>query len=475
MYTNNTTFLGLPRKIAFYYLLMFSLSMILYLHLWPNAPIIEADSPGYMEVAQDLEDFRIDQPHLRTPGYPLLLLFTGSSRTPTRIFFIVSLLLHFASIWFLACILYLHGLKRNIVILFGIILLLPLYVERAGYVLTETLCQFTLVLGFAGIIFYIIYRKIRWLWISSIAIAYSGLTRPTYQILALAIITFLFIIPRLTDISKKEIIKANVILLISSVLLIGGYSLMNYLKFGYFGITYALGFHLTTRTIRYMERLPEKYAIVRDILIKHRNAHLVKTHSSHTGYMAIWSAIPDLKKATGFSDPELSYYLLHINLFLIRKAPLNYLREVFLALASYCLPAVTKELASMNSRIIQMIWVTIHFLIFGVFIIIVTGLSGIFLYVICRKLFLNKHIIIHEPLLDLHIISFTLSMIIIVYTAIITCLIEEGEPHTRVPTDMLIMFTIFLGIHLWFFLLHHPFIITGERHLTQFESEVKMT
>jgi hypothetical protein len=57
-----------------------------------------------------LSDFWIDELHLRTPGYPLLLLLTGSSQAPTRTLFFTSLLLHFASVWLLASALSCAGL-----------------------------------------------------------------------------------------------------------------------------------------------------------------------------------------------------------------------------------------------------------------------------------------------------------------------------------------------------------------------------
>ncbi len=466
--------LGLPRRVALLYVLLFTVAITAYLLLWPDAPIIAADSPGYMEVAQDLEDFHIDQLHGRTPGYPLLLLLTGSSHTPTRTLFIVSLLLHFASIWLLASTLYLCGLKEKYLILFGLWLLLPLYVERAGYVLTENLCQFTLVLGCVGLIFWVIHRKIGWVLVSSIAIAYSGLIRPTYQILVLAVILWLLLVPMFSNIKRREVVKAGVVLISWSALLVGGYALMNYLKFGYFGVTHYLGFHLTTRTIRYIEKLPDQYAVVRDILIKHRDAHLIRPHSSHTGYMSIWSAIPELKQATGLSEPQLSRYLLHINLLLIRKAPLHYLHEVFWALSTYCFPSVT-ELASMNSWTIQLIWVIVHFFTLSIFIAITIGLLGVFFYIICRRfLSLSQSFATQEvKSISMSILSFLLSGTVVIYTALVSCLIEEGEPRVRTPTDALLVFMIFVGAYMWFFLLYHPSVVIGVKKPTNLTLETE--
>ena len=86
---------------------------------------MEPDSASYLRAAQDLADFHVDQLQERAPGYPLFLLLTESSGRLSRLLFFASLSLHFASIWLLGAVLYRFGLRRNFVILFGIILLLP--------------------------------------------------------------------------------------------------------------------------------------------------------------------------------------------------------------------------------------------------------------------------------------------------------------------------------------------------------------
>src|SRR6267378_3128762 len=86
---------GLPSRLAAFYLGLFILGFLAYGALWRSAPVQTADSPGYIAAAQDLSDFDREQLSLRTPGYPLLLLVTASTHTPTRRLFYASLLLHF--------------------------------------------------------------------------------------------------------------------------------------------------------------------------------------------------------------------------------------------------------------------------------------------------------------------------------------------------------------------------------------------
>src|SRR6266852_872523 len=104
MWTNHSlcrhkyqTVAGLPIPTAVLYAFLFAVAFWAYTTLWRHAPVMTSDSPSYLAVASDLVDFRIDHLHYRTPGYPLLLLITGSGELPNRALFFLSLLLHFTS------------------------------------------------------------------------------------------------------------------------------------------------------------------------------------------------------------------------------------------------------------------------------------------------------------------------------------------------------------------------------------------
>src|SRR4030095_14770789 len=192
------------------------------------------------------------------------------------------------------------------------------------------------------------------------------------------------------------------------------------------------------------------YAAIREILIKARDAVLV-TGEEHVGYMYIWGVVPQLKKITGFEQPQLSDYMLKLNLKLIQQAPLNYLQEVFWAFGSYWLPS-SGELANLNSRPVQLLWGVIHFLLVGVFALNLILLLGAAIYLKASNLF-GRHVS-RLPLKELRLIHFQglmygLAGLIVFYTAALSCLIEVGSPRYRVPTDGLIVFMLFLGTHLW--------------------------
>jgi hypothetical protein len=118
---------GLPRTVASIYLLGFALALVVYGLAWRDAPVLDGDSAQYLDVAADLADGRLDELHLRTPGYPLLLALTGSWHAPTRALFWTSLVLHFATVWMLGWALHRAGAPRGVLLALAALLLLPLY------------------------------------------------------------------------------------------------------------------------------------------------------------------------------------------------------------------------------------------------------------------------------------------------------------------------------------------------------------
>jgi hypothetical protein len=444
---------GLPIRTATTYVLLFVLAFGIYASLWPGAPVMEPDSHRYLSTARDLADLHLDELQLRAPGYPLLLVATGSSHTPNRTLFFLSLFLHFASIWLLASVLYSNGVKSGLLILFGLILLSPSFVEIAGYVLSENLAAATLVLGFVGLTFWSQGGKLVWIIISASAFGYAALTRPTYQLLAIGIAGYLLIIRTLFNwslVKQRNLMIASVVLVCGSIFFLGGYSWINYRSVGYFGITPKLGLTLSQKTLRVIERLPEEYLVIKDVLVKARNARLT-SDPSHTGFDYIWPIVPELKRITRLEYPELSAYMLRLNLILIQKAPLNYLQEVLWASVTYWFPS-SGELANFNSRGFQLFLAVSHFCLMTAVAINLVLLVGAGIYVeVCRH-FLIK--VVGLPVVDFSLIRFQwliygLASAIVLYTAVISCLVEIGNARFRVPTDALIVFMLFLGSQLW--------------------------
>ena len=63
--------------------------------------------------------------------------------------------------------------------------------------------------------------------------------------------------------------------------------------------------------------------------------------------------------STGLSKPDLSAYLVKMNLALIRSAPMEYLQDVARALAGYWFPPAG-QLASLDSAAARALWTLLH-------------------------------------------------------------------------------------------------------------------
>ena len=82
------------------------LAFLFYSVTWQNVNMTKADTIGYTKLMSDISDGQIDEITTRTPGYPLLLLLTGSSQDSNSILFFVQLLMYVLCVILLSNILY---------------------------------------------------------------------------------------------------------------------------------------------------------------------------------------------------------------------------------------------------------------------------------------------------------------------------------------------------------------------------------
>jgi len=444
---------GLSWRTAAVYLVLFVAALGTYSILWQNTPFIDGDSAQYQEVAKDLTDVRLDSLHDRTIGYPLLLVLTGSAERATPSLLAVSLLLHLASIWLMALVLQAAGVGRRWLLVFGCLLLLPPFVEPAAWIMTENLAQFTLVAGFACLVLGFTPSRIALLSVSALAFGYAGLTRPVYQALAFALSGVLLVLPpafRWAAFTYRDVARAACVLVAGSVFVLGGMSSVNYMKLDHFGVVPSIGFHLCTKTMSFVERLPDEYGVAREILVRGRDAELVKRGSVHTGTQTIWGVRSELSAATGLSKTELSSYLLRMNLELIRRAPLEYLQEVARSMAGYWFPPAT-PLASMHSSVLRWLWAGLHVALTGFFFVQLIVLAGVAAFEASKRISgtRDRALVPWTSASAAQALSYVLAGAIVFYTMILSCFLDIGDPRQRRPTDVLVVFMCVLGAHVW--------------------------
>lgn len=415
---------------------------------WPEAPVLDGDSAQYMEVAADLRDGRLDRLHFRTPGYPLLLVATAATEHPTRALFFVSLFFHLAAVWLLAAVFRAAGASWAWILLLVVLLLLPPYVEPAAYVMTENLAQLLLVAGFAALVFG--HRDTRLLWwaLAGIAFSSSALVRPVYQFLPLGIAGFLLVRGSLGEgraAERRRSVIASLIIVVIWAGVSGAYAAHNRWRFGWFGIAPSTGLHLTTRTVSLLDRVPDEYAVVREILIRARDEELIRRGGTHTGSQAIWAAREQLEAVTGLAMPELSAMLVRMNVAVIRRAPLEYAKEVARSLPVYWFPAHGR----LSDRSpLRWCWVVVHGVLVATYGLLLAMLVAMAALRATRLLpgLLSASV---RNSLRAAAFPFTVAVAIVLYTMVLTCLIDIGEPRQRRSTDALFVFATVLGTWAW--------------------------
>lgn len=439
----------ISRQRATVWLAVGILAILGYGALWPSAPILDGDSAQYMEVARDLSDGRLDALHDRTPGYPALLAVTGSADRPTRALLYAGLALHVACVWMLAWALQAAGGSSPLVALLSVVLLLPPYVEPAGYVMTENLAQTMIVGAFFAMMCWSVSGRVAWAAAAGLALAAAAMTRPAYQALApvLAVILVTGVSRYARGASLRRSAAAAIALIVTSALSVAPYVWFNNRHFGFTGVTFSTGFHLSTKTMGFVERLPDRDAAVREILIRERDAQLTKRGGPHTHTQTIWSVREALQEATGLSRPELSRHMLQLNLALIRAAPVEYLQEVARSAAVYWFPAFM-PLSTFDSGLLRWTWAALHLLIVLLLAVQLMAAGGVAVY---RRVFAAEGARIGAPfdITAAQAQAYRLAAAIVLYTMAVSCAVDIGEPRQRRPTDVLAVFMCAVGLQVW--------------------------
>lgn len=429
---------------------------IFYSILWKSAPFMADDSGGYIKVASDLQNnLTLTNIHHRSPGYPLLLWLTNSVNHHSTLLFYTQLVLHLIAVFLLSLLLSRYQVSSGLILIFLLLSLSPPSIEKSAYLLAESGTEFCLVVGAVLLIAGLERGKALMLVISGISFAYAALFRPTYQLLFIAILGAKLAFIPIYKKNIKRLALASISIAIPTVILVGGLVWFNYQNFNFLGLTSVFGFSLSTKTGKFLERLPDEYADIREILIASRNSALVARNGGHTGEMYIWQAIPSLEQITGLNRPELSKYMATLNLMLIKEAPLTYLLEVAHAMSAYWFPATT-DLANFNSRYMQLCWGLLHFIVITLFFMTI-GLAlsfGITLAILRTKI--KKTIFLFNDDKNIHaFLSFIIALTVIFYTMLISTIFEVGNPRYRTPTDLFIYFVITLGFHFSFQIRKH--------------------
>jgi len=444
----------LPRpslRVVLLVLGLFAIALVAYSLVWRQAPVMTLDSPTYMKMARDIKHLTLSRLYERTPGYPLFLILNGAENGPTRLLFYSSLLVQFATIGILAYLLDILAVPRALTALFLVISLLPPYVEPAAYVMTETLSQFLIVVACVALLFWLVRKRNVFLVLFSAAALAAALVRPTFQALApfLTICAVLCFTARCTaPMSIRRLLISLGIAVLIPLSGLAAYAYLNYSKFGYFGTSSMGAFTVSVKTVSFLEELPDRYADIRDILLKYRDPELLKPFSDHTAQMTAWRAVGELRRHYDNNENTVVTRLADANWYLIKNKPLSYLIECMKSLSIYWLPNEV-ALANGGSGKLRAIWAVLQLAIVGFFMlqeVAVCGLGLMWLSLLSARRSSPPRL---SGRLQLSVCAYVIGSGIIVYTAVISCFLGTGIPRLRTPTELLIIATSVIGYVIW--------------------------
>ncbi|MBD3168193.1 MAG: hypothetical protein GF307_01840 [candidate division Zixibacteria bacterium] len=420
---------------------------IFYFWHWGDAPIISPDVSEYMHVAQDLRDLDFDELSIRIPGYPIILLLTGHSQEPPgRFFYFLQLFATLGAVFVLIYLLYELSAPLYLIYAFALIAVMPVFIGSAGWAITEVFAQIFLIFGLAGLILWLWNGTIVWLIIYAILIPYCGLIRPSLVLLPAGIIMILslyrWLFPAFREI-RGRLITAITAIAISTLIIIGGMLVHNYVKFDYPGLSTRLIYNLPNKTLRVLEKLPDEYSEIREVLVKHRDRKLTERHGLHDGYDYIFGAYKELKAKTGLSDRELSSLLIRLNIYLIKTNLISYLEEFYAAAAEFWIPHGQGGYGNNYPRILLAAAGAGQVVIFALFFLCV-GFAAVLAFLPNRA----RANLSGESFLatDMRLLSLILSVISILYHWITTSAVALPHARYRAAVDILILFVVILGI-----------------------------
>ncbi len=356
-----------------------------------------------------------------------------------RLVLIVQLAIWIATLF----LVYKIGRSVNLPIEWALVLLIgfiPISWILVTYIYDPILTQFLLVLGLFSFCAWLNHPKhFGWIFLSAASFSISALSRPTFQILTPLLALIIWLLARagkLRQLSassegdekervqywKKAGTKAAIIFVLSWFVLIGTYSLRNYLKHGFFGVSGATGLSLSGRAAPFLEKaqpfFPEEvgeFLKIREIRGNTWGARGIK-----------W-----LMSSRGMTWPQANIFLVKVCTAAIVRAPMRYLVEVGKSVITFHMPSALKGERS--------ILIPFYFL----------DALLIALFLICSMMWVSFHLMrVFTPVIS-GVWSVDDSIILLClavywYCALISSGVDYGRPEHRISVLFLIPLTSLL-------------------------------
>lgn len=288
-------------------------------------PVHYGDTPSYRRLAEALTEGLQFYDGTRTPGYPAFLAIVGPDERVWLVQILMGLgvtLLCFYFGWQITG----RGWFGGIAALAHTLNIGQLFFE--ANILSETLTTFLVALTLAGITFWMYHPRRRTLWLAfglGLSASLALLVRPLFVYLPFWIFFFLVLARNQKEGPLRLSLPTAGAFMLPVIFLLAGWVNHIHNQFGDWSLTTMTGYHMVQHTGIFFEYVPDEYAPLRDTYLKYRDQQIaIKGNQAN----AIWDAIPEMQKASGYNFYDLSRILAKISVDLIKDHPELYLRSV---------------------------------------------------------------------------------------------------------------------------------------------------
>lgn len=212
--------------------------------------------------------------------------------------------------------------------------------------------------------------------------------------------------------------------------------------FDYLGLQTDAAYGWANQAATFMKDAPDKDRVIRDIFLKQMAIAEQQTPAGMpVGSNVIWAAIPEMRKATGLSYPELGKGVQALSVQLLLSHPLGYARQVASAWVSFWKGLWVPDPGSTWRPVGAM---TRPFYMLGRYLWMLVNLC--FLLVVLGMLAIRAHLV---RLAKLPSPAFWLVLIVLL-SAIIQAAVEYGSaPRFGMPTQPYVSLVVMLAIGAW--------------------------
>ncbi len=284
-------------------------------------PVSFSDTGVYRRLADTILNGWKNYDGTRTPGYPLFMAVVGSDKAVVAVQMALGILITLI-IFYIGYKVSHQALFAGISALAHTLNLNQLFFETN--LITETLATFWVILSLLGAFIWINQKSKRTIWLGmaiGLLASLAALTRPLFIFLPFWLAIFLTLFSDGFKIHFNWRPLASTFILSSAI--IGCW--INYIHENYYmwSMSSLSGFIMVQHTGYYFEYVPDKFASLRDTYIEFRDERIAKYGTQGN---AIWDAIPEMQRQSGYSFFEMSRLLSHLSMDLIREHPNLYLK-----------------------------------------------------------------------------------------------------------------------------------------------------